>query len=148
MSKLEALMKKKQGESELSPMHKEAKMGVLKDLHEMASKLMKGNLDGHLEGMKKVTVASPDKEGLALGLEKAKEMMSNPAKDAGDEESHEDPLEEKSESPEVEASEEAQSGEEMRHELPREKAAVSHDDIDKQIEELKKKKALLLMSGK
>lgn len=50
---------------------KKGRMAALKDLKEMASKMMGDDLSE----MKKVTVASPSKAGLKAGLNKAKEMM-------------------------------------------------------------------------
>jgi len=60
--------------SDSGDMGKEAKLKVLKELKRMASEMMGGDVKDGM--MKKVTVASPDKEGLKLGLEKAKEMIA------------------------------------------------------------------------
>lgn len=51
--------------------YKDVKLGLLKELQ----RVMGGSMADELRGMKKVTVASPDKEGLEAGLEKAKEMV-------------------------------------------------------------------------
>jgi hypothetical protein len=53
-------------------MKKNAKMEVLKELRKMASDMMAEDLKG---GMKKVTVAAKDEEGLKEGLEKAEDML-------------------------------------------------------------------------
>jgi hypothetical protein len=70
--KLKALAaaKKKEGKK-LSPVEKEAKGSVLKDLRDMAS----GAMAKKVKGIKKVEVASNSEEGLEAGLEKAKEIL-------------------------------------------------------------------------
>ena len=65
---LELKAKKKQ----LDPIDKEAKTSVVKGLQRAAEELMGEKLNG----LKKVTVASNDKEGLEKGLDKAKDMLS------------------------------------------------------------------------
>lgn len=70
MKMLEKLMEKK-GKASLDPEYKSAKMDVLKALHGEMGKMMGDDV----RGLKKVTVASPDSEGLEQGLEKAKEML-------------------------------------------------------------------------
>lgn len=84
MAKLDKLMEKKDGK-EMSPMYKDAKMSMLKALRDEMSGMMKDDLQGH--GMKKVEVASNSPEGLAHGLDKAKELLG-----AADESSNEDQL--------------------------------------------------------
>jgi hypothetical protein len=64
-------MKKMKGDEEMSPMEKEAKMGVLSGMKKEAGNEM---LD-KLNGMKKVSVASDSEEGLKAGLDKAKQLM-------------------------------------------------------------------------
>lgn len=59
----------------LSPIEKEAKMGVLKDLSSQAGNLLKDKL----KGLKKVTVASDSKEGLGKGLEMAEKLIGKTA---------------------------------------------------------------------
>lgn len=76
--KLAKLMKKK-GESSLSDNEKNAKMGVLHDLKNMASHAMSSKLDG----LKKVSVASDSDEGLAQGLEHAKAIIHGDTDTAG-----------------------------------------------------------------
>jgi hypothetical protein len=62
---LEKLMEKK-GKAKMDPEYKTAKMGVLKSLHGEMGKMMGEDV----KGLKKVTVAAPDKESLKAGLEK------------------------------------------------------------------------------
>lgn len=69
---LEKLMAKKK-DSPMSPEYKKTKMDVLKALHGEMGNMMKGDL----EGLKKVTVAAPDADGLALGLDKAKDLVGD-----------------------------------------------------------------------
>lgn len=69
-------LKKMMGkDDEGGDMKKEAKLSVLKELRELASKMMGDDLKNGMDSMKKVTVASDSKEGLKRGLEKAEEMM-------------------------------------------------------------------------
>lgn len=76
MDALKKLMQKKmEKQGGMEPKAKEAKMELLKELREMASGMMKEDLDGHLAGIKKVTVASDSEEGLKEGLEKAEDMV-------------------------------------------------------------------------
>ena len=53
----------------------EAKMEVLKQLHQMASELLSGEMDQPMDDMEKVEVMASDEEGLEAGLEKAQELM-------------------------------------------------------------------------
>lgn len=87
---LKALMKKK-GKEEIDPKMKDAKMKVLKEIHSMAS----DDMGEEIKGLKKVTVASPDQEGLEKGLDKAKELVSGA--EGAEEEKPESLEEEKSE---------------------------------------------------
>lgn len=72
---LEKLMMDKMGDSKkMNPKEIQAKLDVLKELFEMAhSKAGEGVADG----MQKLTVMAPDKEGLMEGVEKAEEMMKS-----------------------------------------------------------------------
>lgn len=58
----------------LSPLEQKAKIGVVKDLRDLAAKHMSDKLGD----LKKVTVASDSSEGLQDGLNKAKEIVSSP----------------------------------------------------------------------
>lgn len=57
--------------SKIDPMEKEAKMGVLQEIKKLAS----DDMAEEIKGLKKVTVAAPDAEGLKVGLNKAEEMV-------------------------------------------------------------------------
>ena len=88
---LQSLMEKKKAKGEgMDDTYKSAKMGVLKVLH----KHMSGLMGDDLKGLKKVTVAAPDEEGLEMGLSKAKDMLEESPELEGseseDEESPED----------------------------------------------------------
>jgi hypothetical protein len=69
-----------------------AKLKVLMDLKKMAADMMGEDIES---GIKKVTVASPDKEGLKEGLEKAEELLgeSEESDDMEDMMSDEDSME-------------------------------------------------------
>jgi len=105
-SMMKKIMDRKGGKgSKLSDTEREAKMSVLEDLR----KMMEDQMGGHLDGLKKVTVASPDQHGLEKGLETAQDLISG-AKESKEtpfshDELDESPEEESSESPEMEASE-------------------------------------------
>ncbi len=71
--KMSKLLEKKKKDGKTMPEHeKNAKLGVMEDLHKMASDAMGSKLGG----LKKVTVASDSSEGLSHGLDKAKEIMN------------------------------------------------------------------------
>lgn len=74
MAKLEKLMEQKKNGKELDPEYKRAKMSMLDALRSEMAGMMRDDLSNH--SMKKVQVASDSKEGLASGLDKAKEMLS------------------------------------------------------------------------
>lgn len=69
-SRMKKILSKKR---DLSPMEHSAKMDVVKQMRDMASEEMGGKLDG----LKKVSVMSNNPKGLAEGLDKAKEIVSN-----------------------------------------------------------------------
>lgn len=64
--------KKNEEDMKMSPMEQQAKMSVLDGMKGESDK----DLLGKLQGLKKVSVASNDPEGLKLGLEKAQELVS------------------------------------------------------------------------
>lgn len=64
----------------ISPAEQKAKGDVLSDLHGQASDAM----GDKLMQMKKVSVMSPDKQGLEEGLDKAKELLNNVPNDTDD----------------------------------------------------------------
>lgn len=111
--KMMKMLKSKKGK-ELSAPEKQAKMSVLKDLHEMASKAM----GEKLQGLKKVTVASDSKEGLEKGLEKAQELVGGPGEES------------------AEADEEAQEASEEASEGEAPEAEMSEEELDAKLAEL------------
>lgn len=78
------LAKKKGGAEEMSGVEKDAKMGVVKAMRDMASNAM----NDKLAGLKKVSVASDSSEGLKEGLKKAEELMG--AHESDEQPQHED----------------------------------------------------------
>lgn len=116
------LLKKKAAEQAKEPVNPkmlEAKKNVVKEIMDM----LKGDMAGQMKGLKKVTVASNDEEGLKKGLNKAQEIIGSATEDAEPaEDEMEDELEE---SPEMEASE-----------SPDEEIA----ELEKKLAELKAKK--------
>lgn len=69
--KMKKMLHKKR---DLNPNEKHARMNVVKHLRDMASEDM-----GHkLDGLKKVSVMSDNQHGLEKGLDKAKQIVSNP----------------------------------------------------------------------
>jgi len=69
----ELLMKKAKEGKTISPEKAKEKMSVLDEL----SSMMGGEMADKLKGMKKVTVAAKDSEGLKAGLEKAEEVIED-----------------------------------------------------------------------
>lgn len=92
---LESLMKKKGADEDMSPEYKQSKMKVLKDLHDEMTKMMGADLGG----LKKVTVAAPDQQGLKEGLAHAQELMGHGTH--LDDDSAEDDHEHEAEEPEM-----------------------------------------------
>lgn len=72
MIDMKQLMSMKKNKDKLDPMYKDAKMGSLQQLKDVAA----GMMGDDVKGMKKVTVAAPDKAHLEEGLDKAKQMLS------------------------------------------------------------------------
>ncbi len=128
---MKEMMKKKKEEGSIDPSYKKAKMGVLKEIRDMASK---DAADG-IGSVKKVTVAAPDKESLEEGLEKAKAMLHQHDEEA------EDPKEEASETPEEEAAEDSEEKDEGDEDL-------TPEECDEMIAVLQKKKEELLKEKK
>jgi len=112
MEKLMKLMeKKKQEGKQMDPMYKESKMSMLKALKDEMTGMMKSDLSP--EKMKEVKVASNSTEGLAKGLDKAKELIGDPSGPEGESEEGESDMEESAESPEEEKAEGELSSEEI-----------------------------------
>lgn len=125
MGLMDKMMEKK-GSKPLDPMYKDAKMSMLHELRNAMSGAMKSDLE-NAKGMKKVEVASDSPEGLASGLDKAKDMVSGA---------------------EGENSEAAEAGGDMMSEMMEGQMAdgqLSPEKIDMLIEMLQKKK--MEMSG-
>lgn len=124
---LEKLMEMKKGKKPLSENEKKAKMSAVKDLSSIAKEAMS---DG-MKGLKKVTVASNDEEGLKSGLEKAKELLGD--KDEATEDAEEvvgADLDGDAEEGESEEHKEAVLGEE------KEPSEMSPEELDAKIKEL------------
>lgn len=131
-------MDKKKGKP-LDENYKKAKMSTLESLKNEMGGLMG---DGLKSGVKKVEVVSPNSEGLAHGLDKAKELVEG----SPEEESSESPGMEKSEEdkePSDESSDSEETPEEETSEL--ESMDLSLEDIDKIQKILDKKKAEKMM---
>ena len=73
MGMFQKLMAKKGQDHDMDENYKQSKMKVLKDLHDEMTKMLAGDM----HGLKKVTVAAPDKEGLKEGLSHAQELMGH-----------------------------------------------------------------------
>ena len=82
MKMLEEMMKMGKKKGSIPEGEKEAKMSVLKEIADMASQAMADDV----KGLKQVTVAAPDKEGLEKGLEKAQEMVDGESEGESEEE--------------------------------------------------------------
>lgn len=111
-------------------MFKDAKMSMLKELQ----KAMGDSMSEDVKGLKKVTVASPDKEGLKEGLEKAKEMIG----DIGPQGQSEEKEDEENESEEMESEEAEEEMEEAEESDPMAKIA----ELEKELAELKAQLAM------
>lgn len=123
-------MMKLMGEKKkISPIEQKAKMNVLEQL----KKDMQDMMGDKVAGLKKVTVASPDSEGLELGLEKAKNLIEGQESEESDET-------EESEMPEMESDEHKDH---MEMALGESESEESEEDIDAKIQELLKKKEML-----
>ena len=96
-------------ESKMSSHEKDAKMGVLSHLRDMAQESM----GSKLHGLKKVSVMSDKPEGLEMGLAKAKELVKHLEEGSSEEEMSESPDVEASEGSEQEMSEEEMTPEEI-----------------------------------
>lgn len=87
---------KKSGAQGMSDEEITAKEDVIKELLQMALSAMGDHVKGGMDEMSKVSVSAADPKDLAMGLDKAKEVVSNiPA----DDESTEDAAEEATETP-------------------------------------------------
>lgn len=89
------MLMQKKDKSSMSKEEIQAKMEVLQELMDMCKDKMGQSVKSGMDEMNKVTVAAPDKESLAMGLDKAKEIAEDPKML----EMMESPKEEASESP-------------------------------------------------
>lgn len=112
---MKMLMSKKKEGKDLSDTDKKSKLEALMGMKSMASDMMSDKL----KGLKKVTVASNDPQGLKSGLDKAKEMIEG----SPEEEMSEDPSEEKAEMPD-----------EMKSDMDYKRDAVNSDEVDQVLE--------------
>lgn len=84
MKNLEDMLTKKSDKSEMSKEEIQAKMEVLQELMDMCKDKMGETVKSGMDEihspkeMQKVTVAAPDSESLALGLDKAKDIAEDP----------------------------------------------------------------------
>lgn len=83
MKELMEMLKKKKKSKEMSK-DMSHKMEILEQLKAMASEMMGEDLGG----LKKVTVAAKDQEGLEEGLEKAKELLGKKEESEDDEDEY------------------------------------------------------------
>ena len=121
MKMLKKMMEDKAGDApSFAPGEKDAKMEVLKEIRDLCAK----ELGEGVKGVKKVTVAAPDAEGLKMGLKKAEDLVGG-----ADEEAGEDPAEEAAETPAEESAEQDELGD------------MSNDEIDALLAKLQAKKA-------
>lgn len=140
---LKKLIEMKKGGPAMDPKQKEAKMSMLQALKAEMSGMMKEDLQH--PGMKKVEIAADDKEGLAHGLDKAKEMIDHDSNSdqLGQDEADEHDVEQEGMfgvSPEMEEHAEHGDSEEPEHE------GEMHDGLSTEEEALLAK--LLAKKGK
>lgn len=130
MKDLKDIMKMKKSEPKMGDDEKQAKKEMLVDLIKHMDSMMGENI----KGLKKVTVASNDKQGLEKGLEKAKEMVSDKdiEQPSLDDTEHNEENIEGNDDDEI-LSRDAQDGNCDEDEM-------SHEEIDRQIQALQEKK--------
>jgi len=124
---MKKLLEKKKSEGKtLSPLEKEAKMGVVDSLKKAAEDAMAE------KGLKKITVASDSKSGLKKGLDMAKEMAAKgaPMEESSEEESSEMADEEASESPAEEEAEHAEGGSEDKEAMMAKLQALDSKELE------------------
>lgn len=109
----------------MSGPEKQAKMDAVREIDGMASKMMSDKL----RGIKQVSVAAPDKEGLQKGLDMAEEIVG------GDEAQDSKDQYESDESKEEASSEEKESSEDQEQKEPSEEAEESKEDKIRRLEE-------------
>ncbi len=119
--------KKDKNKDSMSDNEKEAKLNVMKELRDSASKMM----GDKVRGIKELSVVAPDKKGLEKGLDKAKELIAGEESEESQE--HEAMEGESEDSAESEAGSEDDKLEQMSPE--------ELDEMMKKIQELNTKKA-------
>lgn len=129
-SMLKKIMERKGNKKPLSPVEKDAKMSVVEEMRKMAQEAM----GDKLKGLKKVTVASNDPEGLEEGLDKAKDLIGEMPKE--DEEGSEDEMSELSPEDAHKAEEEMSMSDDDSD------SDMSEDDLDAKIQKLMELKKL------
>jgi hypothetical protein len=128
MKEFTDMLKKKaaeQSKDPVDPKHMEAKASAIKHLMGSLKEMMGGELK---DGLKKVTVASDSKEGLEEGLEMAKKVAANAPTPKGLEELDGEMAEEEME-------------DDSEHELQESDEDRKVAELEKQLAELKAKKA-------
>ena len=129
----------------LSPVEAKAKMNTLEKVKQQMMDMM----GEKVSGLKKVTVASDSSEGLEKGLKKAKEMIHGgnaPDSYLPGQENEADDASEGSEDEELEheaSSTDTPEMEQAERSMDSIDGEDTHEDIDKKIQELLKKKASL-----
>lgn len=127
---MKKLLDKKRSEGKtLSPLEKEAKMGVVDSLKKAAEGAMAE------KGLKKITVASDSKSGLEKGLDMAKKMAAKApemesSEESSEEESSEMSDEESSESPAEEEAEHAEGGSEDKEAMMAKLQALDSKELE------------------
>lgn len=121
----------------------DAKMQVLKELRDMAMSMMAGKMGEHSPGMKEVSVAAPDSEGLKKGIDMASSMLDKKGNGSAMDSAAQG----------VDAEHEYGRNEpvgdaDMMDGLEEEEDLESPEDIDAQIAALHAKKAARASSGK
>lgn len=86
---LKSLMEQKKGK-EIPEDYKNAKMSMLQALRDEMSKMMGEDMKNGA-AMKQVSVAAPDKDSLAAGLDQAKDLVAKGQADDMDSDKEEDP---------------------------------------------------------
>jgi hypothetical protein len=71
---MEQMSMQEEPEMDMQDSDLESKMEVLKQLHEMMSDILGGDLD-EMDEMEKVEIMAPDQEGLEEGLSMAQDFM-------------------------------------------------------------------------
>lgn len=96
------MLMQKKDKSSMSKEEIQAKMEVLQELMDMCKDKMGQSVKSGMDEMNKVTVAAPDKESLAMGLDKAKAIAEDPkmleVMESSKEDASETPAEESEES--------------------------------------------------